>query len=65
MQNELNTNMSKEKSEAGCFGIGFSVIFPLGGIILYFVQRKSVSNPSAYLYGALVGFIINCIIKFS
>ena len=65
MQNELNTNQSEKENEAGCLGIGFSVIFPLVGIILYFVQKNSVNNPSAYLYGALVGFIINCIIKFS
>ena len=49
MQNELNTNQSEKENEAGCLGIG---LFPLIGIILYFVQKNSVNNPSAYLYGA-------------
>ncbi|MBQ6228453.1 MAG: hypothetical protein IJK08_07830 [Prevotella sp.] len=65
MQEELKTNQEEKNNEAGCIGIGFSVIFPLIGIILYFVQKKSVSNPSAYLIGALIGFFINVIIKIS
>lgn len=50
-------------SNAGCFGIGCSVFFPIVGIILYFVKKNSVNNPSAYLYGALTGFIIGTILR--
>ena len=59
MVEELN----KEKSNAGCIGIGFSVLFPIIGIILYFAQKKSVNNPSAYLYGALAGFVMGFILR--
>jgi hypothetical protein len=62
MAEELQTNPEAEKN-AGCFGIGCSVLFPIVGIILYFAQKKSVNNPSAYLYGALVGFIIGAILR--
>lgn len=51
------------KEEAGCLGIGASVLFPIIGVIIYFVQRKEVKNPSAYLYGALGGFIAGLIIR--
>lgn len=51
------------KDEAGCLGIGASVLFPIIGVIIYFVQRKEVKNPSAYLYGALGGFIAGLIIR--
>jgi len=54
-------NMDKEK--AGCLGIGFSVLFPLAGVIIYFFQKKEVSNPTAYLYGALVGFLLGIFLK--
>ena len=59
MAEELN----KEKENAGCIGIGFSVLFPLIGVILYFSQKKSVNNPSAYLYGAGAGFGIGLILN--
>ena len=60
MAEEINTPQQEEKN-AGCIGIGFSVLFPIVGIILYFVQKKSVNNPSAYLYGA--GFLIGLILR--
>jgi len=62
MAEEINTPQQEEKN-AGCIGIGFSVLFPLVGIILYFVQKKSVNNPSAYLYGALTGFVVGLILR--
>ena len=62
MTEEINTQQPQENN-AGCIGIGFSVLFPIVGIILYFVQKKSVNNPSAYLYGALAGFAIGVILK--
>lgn len=62
MVNEIN-NTPQEEKNAGCFGIGCSVLFPIVGIILYFAQKKSVSNPNAYLYGALAGFVIGLILR--
>ena len=52
-----------EKEEAGCLGIGASVLFPLIGIVIYFIQKKEVKNPSAYLWGALAGFVIGLILR--
>lgn len=62
MAEEIN-NTPQEEKNAGCFGIGCSVLFPIVGIILYFVQKKSVNNPNAYLYGALAGFVIGLILR--
>ena len=62
MTDEIN-NPQKEEKNAGCIGIGFSVLFPIVGIILYFVQKKSVNNPSAYLYVALAGVVIGTIFR--
>lgn len=53
----------QEKEEAGCLGIGASVLFPIIGIIIYFSQRNVVKNPGAYLWGALAGFIIGIILS--
>lgn len=63
MPEELNTQ--QQENNAGCVGIGFSVLFPIVGIILYFTQKKSVNNPSAYLFGALAGFVIGLILRFA
>lgn len=63
MDNEFNQNQIENQNNAGCIGIGFSVLMPIVGIILYFVQKKSVTNPSAYLYAALTGFIIGLILR--
>lgn len=59
---ELQKNQGTENN-AGCFGIGCSVIFPIVGIIMYFAKKNSVYNPSAYLYGALAGFTIGIIFQ--
>lgn len=48
-----------QKDNAGCFGLAFSVFFPFVGVILYFIQKNSVNNPSAYLWAALVGLAIS------
>ena len=45
MAEELQTNPEAEKN-AGCFGIGCSVLFPIVGVILYFAQKKSVRKIS-------------------
>ena len=58
-----NNNPQQEEMNAGCIGIGFSVLFPIVGIILYFAERKSVSNPSAYLYGAGISFLLGFLLR--
>lgn len=68
-QQEPNTQTGESveeistKEEAGCLGIGASVLFPIIGIIIYFAQRKEVNNPSAYLWGALAGFVIGLVLR--
>lgn len=57
MSEEVFGNPQKEK--AGCFGIGFSFLMPIIGVILYFMQKDKVENPVAYLYGAGAGFIVS------
>ncbi|MBQ2047270.1 MAG: hypothetical protein II260_08785 [Muribaculaceae bacterium] len=57
MADKINDTNQQKKKNAGCFGIGCSVLFPIVGIFLYFIQKKSVNDPSAYLYGALIGFV--------
>ena len=52
-----------EEEKAGCMGIGFSFVFPMIGIVLYFYQKDSVSNPSTYLFAAIIGFICGVIIN--
>ena len=63
MAEEINNTPQQDEKNAGCFGIGCSVLFPIIGIILYFVQKESVNNPKAYLKGALAGFVIGLIIR--
>jgi hypothetical protein len=62
MEEELQQNQAND-NKAGILGIGCSVLFPLIGVIIYFVQKKSVNNPKAYLYGALTGFIIQFVLQ--
>lgn len=52
-----------EKEEAGCLGIGASVLFPIIGVVIYFVQKNDVKNPSAYLWGALAGMVIGLVLR--
>lgn len=64
----LNEQSSQEEvgtpqEEAGVLAIIASILFPLIGIIIYFVQRKSVKNPGAYLWGALAGFVVGLILR--
>lgn len=63
MEEEFNNQEPQES--AGCVGIGFSFFFPIVGIIMYFAQKKSVNNPSAYLYAALAGFVIGLLLRFA
>ena len=55
--------MSENTEKAGTLALIVSFLFPLIGIICYFVQKKSVENPSAYLYAALGGFALGLIMR--
>lgn len=61
--NNENFNNQDPEEAAGCVGIGFSFFFPIVGIIMYFTQKKSVYNPSAYLYAALAGFGLGILLR--
>ena len=61
MRDENNTPYQPQE-KAGCFGILISFLFPIIGLIIYYVKRDSVSNPKAYLYAALLMIIIGMLI---
>ncbi len=45
--------------KAGLVGIGASILFPLIGIILFFVaNRTKISNPSVYLKAAIISLVV-------
>ena len=52
-------------SKAGTGALIFSFFIPIIGIICYFVNKKDVSNPNAYLKaaggGVIIGFIVRLI----
>ncbi len=56
--------MAEEKTEkAGVVALIFSFLFPLIGIICYFINKKEVENASAYLWAALGGFVLGTILR--
>lgn len=56
--------MAEEKTgKAGVVALIFSFLFPLIGIICYFVNKKEVENASAYLWAALGGFVLGIILR--
>ena len=56
--------MAEEKTEkAGVVALIFSFLFPLIGIICYFVNKKEVENASAYLWATLGGFVMGIILR--
>jgi hypothetical protein len=58
--------MEQEGMEkAGCWGIGFSFLFPIVGIIMYFVNKDKVEDAKTYLIAALIGFAIGFIFNLS
>ena len=61
MRDENNTPYQPQV-KAGCLGLLFSFLFPIIGIIIYYVKRDSVSNPKAYLYAALLMTAIGMLI---
>lgn len=59
----MEENKDLEK-RAGCIGIALSFIFPIVGIILYFVRKKSMANAYAYLYAAILAILLNILLLF-
>jgi len=57
----MEENVTKQK--AGVFALICSFFFPIVGIIIYFVNKKNVENPSSYLWAALGGFIVGFILR--
>ena len=56
--------MIEEKNEKACiFELICSFLFPLVGIICYFVNKKKVENASSYLWAALGGFAIGFLLR--
>ena len=62
MEDEKNVQSANE-NKAGCLGIGVSFFAPLLGVIIYFVQKRSVVNADAYLKWALAGFVISMLLS--
>lgn len=56
-------NQEPQKESAGCLGLGFSLLFPIVGIILYFVKKSEKFDASGYLYAAGAGFVISFLLK--
>lgn len=52
------------EEKAGCLGIGASFLFPIIGIICYFVNKDKVENASTYLIAAAAGFAVSCLFRF-
>jgi len=55
-------NKTLRLENAGCWGIGFSFVVPIIGIVLYFAKKDSVNNPGAYITATIIGFVIRLII---
>lgn len=55
--------MAESNERAGVVALIFSFIFPIVGFVIYFVNRKKVENPSAYLTAAVIGVFFNIFIR--
>ena len=55
---QVPTGVPNEQETAGCLGIGISFLFPIIGLVIYFVQRKKVVNPELYLYAVVIRVLL-------
>lgn len=55
--------MAENENKAGVIALICSFLFPIVGVILYFVKKEKVENAKAYLYSALGGFGVGIIIR--
>ena len=53
MANEMH-----EKGKAGILALICSFLFPIIGVIIYFVQKDKVVDSVKYLYAAGAGFVV-------
>ena len=51
------------EERAGVFALIISFFFPIIGIFIYFINRRDVVNPKAYLYAAGWGFGFNLLLS--
>lgn len=49
----------QEKGKAGIFALICSFLFPIVGVIIYFVQKDKVADPVKYLYAAGAGAVVS------
>ena len=63
MEEFSNNNNFEPTEKAGTVALIFSFLMPIVGVICYFANKKSVENPSAYLYAALGGFVVGIILR--
>lgn len=63
MNNVSTENQEAQKKSAGCIGLGFSLLFPIIGIILYFTRKSEKFDASGYLYAAGAGFVLGLILN--
>ena len=52
-------NEMQEKGKAGILALICSFLFPIIGVIIYFVQRDKVVDSVKYLYAAGTGFVVS------
>lgn len=67
MADEINNvsteNQEAQKKSAGCIGLGFSLLFPIIGIMLYFTRKSEKFDASGYLYAAGAGIVFSLILR--
>ena len=51
-------NEMQEKCKAGILALICSFLFPIIGVIIYFVQKDKVVDSVKYLYAAGSGFVV-------
>lgn len=57
--------MSENAKRAGVLALICSFLFPLVGVICYFVKRKVVENSETYLYSAGGGFLLGTFLQYA
>lgn len=55
--------MSESEERAGTIALICSFLFPIVGIICYFVNKEKVENASTYLYSALGGVALGILFR--
>lgn len=62
MNENIEEDRQKAKTSVGLVILSF--LFPIVGIIIFFVKKKESKNPAKnYLIAALIGWLLNIIIS--